>query len=216
MVAKNSTPGRESDRVEEELRRMIITLELRPGAMVSEAYLTKLLNCGRTPLREALQRLAQEYLIESVPRHGISIAGLGLVDFVDLIEAIVLVEGFSARIAAGRITDEELAKMEEIITRAEEASEKEKFSTVAELDYEFHCVAGQATGNRYLADTIARLHRLATRFGYIAWRHKGSSEMSLMEHRQILAAFKSRNPDEAERQTREHTLRAKERIVASF
>lgn len=216
MAIENLVVNRESDKITERLRKMIITLELPPGAMVSEAYLTKLLNCGRTPLREAVQRLSQEYLLESVPRRGISIAGLNLFDFVDLIEALVLIEGFSARLAAERISDEELIRLEEIVSRAERASEEGDFSTVAELDYEFHHTIAQATGNRYLADTIVRLHRLATRFGYVGWQREGGATASLAEHRQILNAFQRRDPAEAERRTQGHTLKAKERITASF
>lgn len=216
MAIKNLAHVRESDRVESELRKKIITMELSPGAMVSEAYLTQLLNCGRTPLREAIQRLSQEYLLKSVPRRGVAIAGLSVVDLVDLIEALVLVEGFSARLAAERISDTELATLEQLVVKAEEASREGNISTVAELDYEFHYVIAQATGNRYLADTIDRLHRLVTRFGYIAWRRERNATASLAEHHHILAAFKNRDPDDAERQTREHTLRAKERITAAF
>lgn len=212
----DSGPSRASDKIAEQLRKMIITLELPPGAVVTEAYLADRLGCGRTPLREALQRLAQEYLVVSVPRRGISIAGLSIVDFQQLIEALVLVEGFSAHLATERITDEELSKLETIVAKAEAASSERDFSTVAELDFEFHNLIAKATGNRYLADTIARLHRLATRFGYIAWQREGSGKASLSEHRQILAAFKSQDPVEAERQTREHTLRARERIVAAL
>lgn len=216
MAIENLARVRESDRVEGELRKKIITMELSPGAMVSEAYLGQLLNCGRTPLREAIQRLSQEYLLKSVPRRGVAIAGLSVVDLVDLIEALVLVEGFSARLATERISDTELVTLEQLVVKAEEASREGDISTVAELDYEFHYVIAQATGNRYLADTIDRLHRLVTRFGYVAWRRERSAAASLAEHRHILAAFKNRDPDDAERQTQEHTLKAKERITAAF
>ena len=216
MMVDGEVPYRQSDRVAEELRYMIITLELAPGDIVSESHLGELLDCGRTPLREALQRLSQEYLLEVIPRRGVAIAGLSIVDLVDLIEALVLIESFSARIAAERISDEDLARLEAAVHKAEEMSEQDTFATVAAMDYEFHLVIAQATGNRFLADTIARLHRLATRFGYIDWQRKRSADPSLAEHRQILAAFIKRDPDEAERLTRQHTLRARDRITSSF
>jgi DNA-binding GntR family transcriptional regulator len=216
VVSENLAPARESDRVAEDLRRMIINMELDPGSMVSESYLAELLDCGRTPLREAIQRLAEEYLVEPVPRRGIAIAGLSVVDLVDLIEALVLVEGHSARIACERFTDQEIAELAALVDRAEAAGHDSGFSTVAEIDFEFHHIIGRATGNRYLADTIARLHRLATRFGYVAWQRDRSAALSLSEHRAILAAFEQRDPDQAERITQEHSLKAKDRITASF
>ncbi|MFZ5916544.1 MAG: GntR family transcriptional regulator [Chloroflexota bacterium] len=215
-MAEEPALPRKSDQVEEKLRRMIISLELAPGTMVSESYLMKLLGCGRTPLREAIQRLAQEYLLAPVPKRGVAVAGLDVFDFVALIEALVLVEGFSARLAAERISEKQLAHLEALVDRAERLSQQGDFSSVAQLDYEFHCTVAQATGNRYLADSIVRLHRLATRFGYVAWQREESAAASLAEHRQIIAAFKNRAAAEAERQTQEHMLKAKERITASF
>lgn len=195
---------------------MIVTLELPQGAVVSEAYLMERLNCGRTPLREALQRLTREQLIIPAPRRGFSIAGLSVVDLVHLIEALVLVDGLAAPLAAQRITDEQLSKLEAPIVKVETAGSKIELSTVAECDFEFHSAFAQATGNRYLAETIVHLHRLLTRFAYAGWRREGNVETSFAEHRQLLAALKSRDLAEAERQAREHILRARERIMAAL
>jgi DNA-binding GntR family transcriptional regulator len=216
MVDENLAPSRESDRVAEDLRRLIINMELAPGSMVSESYLAQRLGCGRTPLREAIQRLAEEYLVQPVPRRGIAIAGLSVVDLVDLIEALIVIEGFAARIAAERITDADLARLQAIVDQAEAAGRKDSFASIAELDFAFHHIIARATSNRFLADTIARLHRLATRFGYIGWQRDRSAIPSLVEHGDILRALKNRDPDQAERLTQIHNLNAKDRITASF
>jgi DNA-binding GntR family transcriptional regulator len=215
-MAEGAALSRESDRVADDLRHMIITLELKPGDIVSEAYLGELLECGRTPLREALQRLSQEYLIEIIPRRGIAITDLTVIDLVDLVEALVLMESFSARLAAERISDQDLQRLEAVVAEAEQMANEATFTSVAALDFRFHHVIAEATGNRFLADTIARWHRLGTRFAYVAWQRQGSAVPSLAEHREILAAFRNRDPDEAERLTREHTLNARERITSSF
>ena len=213
-----SRPGlptnRASDVVAEQLRRMIVTLALPPGAIVTQSDLMIRLNCGRTPLREALQRLSEEYLVIPVPGGGISIASLNVHDFVEVIEALVVVESLSARLAARRITDGQVSKLGEIVDSAEEANREGEFSNVARLDFEFHNFIGQATHNRYLADTIARLHRVATRFGYLAWQRERNASTSLQEHRQILAALQSQDAANAEQLTREHTLKSRDRIVA--
>lgn len=217
-VKRSSTSinGRESDRIEEDLRRMIVAMELSPGAVVSEAFLTEKLKCGRTPLREAIQRLAQDDLVVSVPRRGISIAGLSVVDMTQLFEALVLVEGSLARLATKRITDLDIAWLEGNIAKAEKFSRAGDFSMVAELDFEFHSVIAQATGNRYLARTGTHLHRLVARFGYIGWKREGSAEASIADHRRILEAIKSHDPDSAERLQNEHTQRAKERVTSAL
>lgn len=206
--------NRASDVVAEQLRRLIVTLALPPGAVVTQSDLMGRLQCGRTPLREALQRLSEEYLVIPVPGGGITIASLNIHDFVDVIEALVVVEGLSAHLAAKRITDCQVSKLEEIVDRAEEANREGEFSNVARLDFEFHNFIGQATHNRYLADTVARLHRVATRFSYLAWQRERNADTSLLEHRQILAALQNRDAVHAKQLTREHTLKSRDRIVA--
>jgi DNA-binding GntR family transcriptional regulator len=203
---------RASDRIEQELRRMIVSLELAPGAEVSEPFLIERLRCGRTPLREALQRLAQDHLVVSVPRRGISIAELSIAEFREVEEVRLYVEGLSARLAAERITDEVLAKIEAIIEKAEVASDAGDFMAVSEYDFEFHHLIALATGNRYLADAIAKWSRLGRRFGYLAWKHEGSARESLHEHRLVLAALRQHDPADAQSEMREHSARARDRM----
>ena len=78
MAKKKQSPTRESDRVESELRRLILNLELEPGLAISEASLMKQYNWGRTPLREACQRLAEQAMLQTVPRQGVVITPLSV------------------------------------------------------------------------------------------------------------------------------------------
>jgi DNA-binding GntR family transcriptional regulator len=211
-------PIRTSDKIADELRRMIITLELPPGAVVSEAFLTERLTCGRTPLREAVQRLAHEHLLVSIPKIGVSVAGLNMLEFAEMSDLLLILGNFAARQAAERITAAQLAELEEIVTRAEQARAAGDFSATAELDVNFHRVIAEATGNRYVADTMTFLHRLVTRFSHVVWQRQGDDAAghSLAEHRGILAALQNRDADEAERLTGEHNHNARERVRAAL
>ena len=144
--------GRASDRVLRELRRRIITLELPPGAHVTEAELVGLLKCSRTPLREALQRLAAEHLVVAVPRRGITIAELSIVDFGKQLEAIEGTEGFLIRLAAEGIVDEQIDRMDALMDALDAASAEGDMAQAAEFDFEFHRLIGQAAGNPYLLE----------------------------------------------------------------
>ena len=216
IVTVDSSQQRASDRIVEQLRKMIIASDIPPGANVSEAYLAQRLQCGRTPLREAIQRLSQEYLVVSEPRRGVTISDLSLLDFGKLIEALLIVEANSAGLATGRISDEQLSELENNVTEAENANAGGDLSIVAELDSAFHNMLARATDNHYLTDTITGLHRAFTRFGYIAWRHDRGAGASLAEHREVLAALKRRDHSEVERLTREHVLAARDRIVEAI
>jgi len=207
------SPIRASDKIEQELRRMIITLELSPGAKVSEAELIERLQCGRTPLREALQRLAEEYLVVSVPRHGVSIAELSLTDYVQLIEAVSHLEGISAKLAANRINAAEIEKFQKLLVQSKNALSQDDILSILQLDFEFHQAIAQISRNRYLIDMVVRLHRLTSRFIYLAWQNGGSVQPSIDEHKAILQALIDKDTSEAERLTFEHTQNAKERII---
>jgi DNA-binding GntR family transcriptional regulator len=205
--------ARASDKIEEQLRDMIITLELTPGAKISESDLSQRLNCGRTPLREALQRLSQEYLVNAVPHHGVSIAPLSLPDYVQLIEAVAHLEGIVSRLAAARITPPDMQRLDDILRRSEAAIARMDILDFVKCDYEFHQKIAETSRNRYMLDTVVRLHRLTSRFIYLAWQNGGDTRISVSEHREVLAALEQKNAAEAERLTFEHTWKSKERII---
>ena len=145
-------PGRASDRVLTDLRRMILTLELSPGAVVTEASLVELLGCSRTPLREALQRLSHEHLVVAVPRRGVTVADLSIVDFSALIQAEEGVESTVSRLAAERITDDQLDHLGELLARSDEAAAARDMAELVDLDFQIHTTFGVASGNRFLLE----------------------------------------------------------------
>lgn len=174
------------------------------------------LGCGRTPLREALQRLSQEYLVVSIPRKGVRIAELDLQDYVQLIEAASHIEAVAARLAARFADGGRLERLESIVDAAAQASRSRDILTVANLDYEFHYAVAECGANRYVMDATARLQRLAGRFIYLAMKKGLTGWESLDEHHRIIAAIKARDEDAAADSTQQHFVRARDRIVAAL
>ena len=164
MSPADQSPTRESDRVEAELRQLILTLELEPGLAISEASLMKEYGWGRTPLREAIQRLAEQSLLQIIPRQGVVITALGVFDFAEMMDAMSMVIGPAAALACQRMTAEELDQLEAVVEASETAANQDDFVTVAQLDYEFHHILADATGNRHLSRYLLHLHQVATRF----------------------------------------------------
>ncbi len=208
--------GRASDRVLHELRRMIITLELAPGAVVTEEYLCELLGCSRTPLREALQLLAREHLVVAVPRRGVSIAELSIFDFVTLLDAIDGVEQVIVRFSAERITDAELERLDELVDASAEAEATGDLAQVAELDFDFHHALGEACGNKFLIETQDTLHRLSMRFVYLGFQRAGTSSGAISDHRHIVEMLRTRDPDAVEAAVHEHAENARKRMRAAL
>lgn len=210
------THDRESDRVESELRRLILTLELEPGSAVSEAALMKRYSWGRTPLREAFQRLAEQSLVQVMPRQGVIITALSVFDFIEMMDAMAIVIGPAASLACKRLTEGEFGRLEEIVGQGEAAETTLDFARVADLDYEFHRALAQATGNRYLSRYLLHLHQVSARFNFAAWKRDGHASQSLGEHRSILEALRKRDPEEARAVMLAHIEQARQRVLGAI
>lgn len=194
---------------------MIITLELPPGTVVTEEKLCALLECSRTPLREALRVLVREHLVVSVPHRGVSIAELSIADFGALVEAMEGVGCFLAQLAAQRISDEQLALMEELVEASATAAAGE-LAQVAELDLRFHRALGEAADNRFMIEVQDTLHSLITRFTYLGFRRAGTAAGAVADHRLIVDALRSGDSDAAAEALHNHMHDARQRMLAAL
>jgi DNA-binding GntR family transcriptional regulator len=189
----------ETARVYDQLLELIVSLRLEPGLTVTQAYLTELLDCGRTPLREATQRLMVEGLVLHHPNRGISIAPLDIRLFGQANEAYRCVHSQAIRRAAVRRTDAQLAELQAVLEEAGPLLESVQTVVAAGLDIRFHSLLAAASQNQYLAEDAARLEKLLTR--YIALgRSESQAHWDVWPyHQKILDAVRDQNPDEAER-----------------
>jgi len=213
MQNNKQGPARESDRIESELRRLILNLELEPGLAVSEANLMKQYGWGRTPLREACQRLAEQALLQIVPRQGVVVMPLSVFDFVEVMDAMVMVIGTAAALACKRLNDEQFEQLDELITQGEAAAAKGDHIQVSELDSEFHRVLAEATGNRYLRDYLVHLQRVASRFNIATWKRDQDASPSLEEHHQLMECLRKRDAAGAKAAMLEHIENARHRVM---
>ena len=195
---------------------MILTLQLEPGLAISEATLMKKYGWGRTPLREAFQRLSEQGLLQAIPQHGVVVTPLDLFDFVEVMDAMSLVIGPAASLACKRLTEAELNQLDELVAQGEAASSAGDFQRISVLDYEFHGVLAQATGNRYLRDYLLRLHQIARRFNFAAWKRQRNAAPSLEEHSQLAALFRARDAAAAKAAMLQHIERARQRVIGTI
>lgn len=160
--------GRQNDRAYEELRRMIVQTELKPGEPIEERVIIQRLGMGRTPIREALQRLIQDQLVRSVPRRGFFVTETTSVDLVNLFELRHSLEGLSASLAAQRATADHHAQFDELLRAAQHGVDESNENLLwnLELDEWFHCVIAEAAANDYLAASINQYYGLSVRMLY--------------------------------------------------
>ncbi len=202
---------RESDRVYETLKAKIVRIGLAPGAVLKEGDLMRQLNTGRTPLREALQRLVIDRLVVVLPRRGTMVAGISIDDLRQIWEVRLPIEGHCARLAAQRMTDPEVAALGDLVNRAARAVTRGgDFHTLGEIDRLLHVALAAGARNEYLADTLGRLYALTQRIWYFTRRRAPQKDrMMHIEWRAVVEAIRRRDGDAAEDAMRAHVMQAK-------
>jgi DNA-binding GntR family transcriptional regulator len=188
------------------IRDLIVSLELRPGSIVSERELMERLGLGRTPVREALRTLAQEKLVDVYPRRGIFVSSVNARDLASLSEVRAELEGFAARLAAERATPDErravAALLEELDQRAGEQDERR----LIELDQRIHRQIYSCTHNAFLEETLNEYYVLTLRIWFLALDRVARLEEAVREHRELMEAIRDGDPDRAEAAMRSHVL----------
>jgi DNA-binding GntR family transcriptional regulator len=196
------------------LRDMAINYELKPGERLNEVELAERLGVSRTPVREALYRLAQEgFLVES--GRGYSRRPLDVKETLDLYEARIAIEAECARLAVERASDEALDEIETFLKTSAKAPADTPATQLVELDEAFHERIARAGGN---AELIRILVNLNHRVRFIRWinMEKIGRDYTQAEHRKILAALRKRDADACQALLRGHITRRTDQIVEAI
>lgn len=200
-AAATSPPAGESlaERAYRRLEEMIVTLELEPGAELTEAALCARLGIGRTPVREALQRLASEHLVQISPRRGVRVAEINVEQQLMVLEVRRELERMIAGRAAARATSAERARLRRMASAMTRAGAKDDWLAFLRLDREFNQFIAQCAHNPYAARAIAPLHALSRRFWYMHYTETGDLPFSAGAHAAIMTAAADGEPAAAER-----------------
>jgi DNA-binding GntR family transcriptional regulator len=167
-----------TDRAYAELEELIATLALKPGTAVSEAELSERLGIGRTPIREALQRLARERLVAILPRRGIIVSEINVSSQLRLLEVRREVERLVARCAARRATPEERKAFLELARVFERSSRQKDDVAFLRTDRAFNELCLASARNEFAAGAMALTHALSRRFWYL--HSQRSADMPLV------------------------------------
>jgi DNA-binding GntR family transcriptional regulator len=179
-------------------------LRFRPGEYLNEAQVSKLLNIGRTPVHQALNRLMLEGMVDVIPRKGVIVKSVSLNDLLEMIDVRLVNETYCARLAAARATEADIAEMEAILNESEKTATDVDTNRQMLLDRDFHHVLSRAAGNTVLADFVRTLHDLSLRFWFISLRDPAHHIAVKEQHRTILDAIKRSAPDAASNAVRNH------------
>jgi DNA-binding GntR family transcriptional regulator len=178
-----------TERAYRALEEMIVTLQLAPGAVVSEAALSQRTGIGRTPIREALQRLAREHLMVVLPRRGILVAEVDVRRQLLLLEVRRELERLIARSAAKRATDAERKRFAEIAVEMEAAAARGDDIGFMRLDRAFNKLTSEAAHNEFAETAMAPLHAVSRRFYYIHYQQVADLELTARQHAEVARAI---------------------------
>jgi len=187
-----------ADRAYVAIRDLIVSLRLAPGSLIDERRLVESLGIGRTPVREALRRLAQEQLVEVFPRRGMFVTGVDVKDLARISEVRAALEPEAARLAAERASDEErddLAALGDQIKRG---------ADLMSLDERIHRAVYAAAHNDLLEKTLGEYYVLALRIWMIALDRAEDLEDAVEAHRDLIEAIVVANGDGAAEVMRAH------------
>jgi DNA-binding GntR family transcriptional regulator len=191
-----------ADRAYYAIRELIVTLELPPGAVLREPELTEQLGIGRTPVREALRRLAQERLVEVFPRRGMFVTKVDVRDLARLCEVRLALEPEAARLAAERATQADLAELREVLAELDVRRKRDPRALI-DLDERIHRAIYHASHNPYLAETLEQYYAHALRIWMVALARTNIGA-AVSGHHAVLEAVVRGDGARAARLMREH------------
>ena len=191
--------GTLADLAYRKLEEQIVTLQLAPGAMVSEAVLSERLGIGRMPIREALQRLARERLVVIMPKRGIVVAEINVRSQLRLLEVRRELERLLARLAARRATPDQRKAFAGIGAGMVAAGRDDDDATFMRLDRAFNLLVIEAARNEYAAGAMALMHGLSRRFWYIHYKEVADLPLASRLHADMARAIAAGGQDEAAR-----------------
>jgi DNA-binding GntR family transcriptional regulator len=159
-----------TDKAYAEIEERIVTLALRPGQVLSENALAASLNIGRTPIREALQRLAREGLIVILPRRGVMVSEINVRSQLELLRVRRELERLMAQFASKRATTEEKAEFTELAKGMNLCARKDDDVGFMRLDRELNLMISRACRNEYAQRAMGLTHGLSRRFWYMHYK----------------------------------------------
>jgi DNA-binding GntR family transcriptional regulator len=205
-----------SDRAYAELRERIVTARLAPGTVLREDALMRELDVGRTPLREAVKRLALENLVAVQPRRGTFVSPVEASDIVHITEVRAELEGYAAELAALRLDPETRAKAETLLHEIESLDGAGDQEVLMGMDERIHRFVWDACRNPYLTETLERYFTHSLRIWYLVLDRVPTLGHAVHDQTQLLEAILDRSGPHARTIMHEHVLAFQREILTAF
>lgn len=194
-------------------RHKLITLRYKPGECLNTAQVMDDLEMGRTPINQAIHRLANEGLLQIIPRKGVMIAPLSIDDALELIEVRLVNETLCVELASQKVSDTHIYQLQDLNQQISRACEDRNREKMMLLDREFHQVLADIAGNRRLSDILSVIHAQAQRFWATTLSNVEHMDEVISEHNEIIEALKSGDTRRAAEAARVHIYSFKHALL---
>jgi len=194
---RGSQRGLLADRAYRALRDRLITLRIPPGAPIDEDAIGRQLNMGRTPVREAIKRLALENLVTVFPRRGTFASEINITDLAHIADVRAQLEPHAAYRAAERITEPQRAELAGLLIELDLRRGAEELEMLMELDATVHRFIYRCAGNPFLEETLGRYLNLSLRIWYLVIDRLPHLFARVHEHEEVLHAIESGQAERA-------------------
>ena len=195
---------RRAETIAEQLEELIFNGNYSDGDRLDEVRLAEQCGVSRTPLREALQRLALSGLVELVPRRGAFVRQPGPVELMEMFEVMAELEAVCGRLAARRISEAALAQLRAANAKCQAAVDARDADTYYVENERFHRIIYQQSGNSFLAQEATKLHKRLKPFRRQQLRFRGRMAQSMAEHEHVVAALENGTAEAAADTLRGH------------
>ncbi len=202
-VAEPVAARSQSEEAYHRILERVVSLEMPPGSVVNEARLREELKIGRTPIREALQRLARENLVRSIPHRGTFVTDVNITDLARITEVRVVLESHAARLAAEKLGEADRDAIDELLKLVRRGYVTDQ-RDLMQLDQRIHRAIYRAARNPFLEATLERYFNLSLRLWYLVLDRQVRLREAVDEHIELLQAILAGDGHRAEGIMRRH------------
>lgn len=196
-----------------ELKHKILTGEITARTRLMEIDLAEKMNVSRTPIREAIQELANDGLVTIEPRRGAYVSDISIKNMIDVFEVREDLEGLASYLAAKRINEEEKLALGKLTRLYELAVEKKNTAEMVEYDEKFHNFIVKCSRNDTLIEMVNHIQELSLRFRYLYYGDYSLFEKMPKEHKEIMESIVNGDAERARRVADAHVKELKAFIV---
>lgn len=207
----DSKPIREV--VLQELRNAIFDNRLKNGDRLVENIIASSMGVSRTPVREALRQLEIEGLAMNVPRKGTIVTGISLEDALEIYDLREVLEGLAVRNACLNISRLEIRRLKEIIIFMEEDIDSKEYE---DIHKEFNEIILNASKNKRLVSQLENIYEYLKSLRRVSLNGLNNRVTALDEHKRVVLAIEQGDEYLAEKEAREHVVKAKERFLKAY